>query len=215
MSAVLTIETSTDAASIALAIDSVIVEEQSFASDRRHNSLLFQPLEKILKKYNSPVLSAILVGSGPGSYSGTRVGIAAAQGAAIISGAKAISVPSILATREASEAGKCIAMGDARRGSYWLAEIENGQLSSGPTLTDEKGLDTAISNANKTGIPYFCMEKIRGKEITVSQPSATGIWQAWQSATQETRDSWTAQIPQPIYLKPPHITPSKKKTQFT
>ncbi len=211
MSSILLFETSTDRASIALALDGDVVEELSFTSDRRHNALLFKPLSEIIRKYGSTDFDVVLVGSGPGSYSGTRVGIAAAQGAALIAGCKTVAVPSVLATPEAVSGGACLAVGDARRGSYWLAPIENGELVSGPDLTDVIGLESAVARAEEKGAPVICMERISGKEITVSSPSATGLWHAWQAASPRKRALWAGAIAQPIYLKPPHITPSKKE----
>ncbi|WP_411826555.1 tRNA (adenosine(37)-N6)-threonylcarbamoyltransferase complex dimerization subunit type 1 TsaB [Luteolibacter sp. AS25] len=215
MPALLIIETSTEAASIALAVDGEIIEERSFTSDRRHNSLLFSPLAEIVKIHGSSDFDAVLVGSGPGSYSGTRVGIAAAQGAALVSACKATAIPSILATAEAVSGEKCIALGDARRGSFWLANIEGGHLISGPELLDDIALEATISAAGEKNIPMFCMDKIRGKNTPLSLPTATGLWRAWQNATPKTRALWAGAIPQPIYLKPPHITPGKQKTHLS
>lgn len=208
---VLIIETSTPNASISLASDGRIIAEESFTSDRRHNAALFGPLSRILDLHGSRSFDAIFVGSGPGSYSGTRVGIATAQGAALVAGCKAIAIPSILAVPEALAGEPCLALGDARRGSYWISKIAAGQLLSDPELTDEIGLDSAVRQAEANGTKYFCMEAISGKEIHTAKPSATGLWEAWQNAPAKTRARWAGQIPQPIYLKPPHITPSKKE----
>ncbi len=211
MATVLIIETSTPFASIALANDGKIVCEKSFSSDRRHNAALFGPLGEIVEENGSGSFEVIFVGSGPGSYSGTRVGIAAAQGAALVAGCKAIAIPSILAVPEALTGESCIAVGDARRGSYWIAKISEGQLDTEPELTDEIGFDSAIRQARESETPVFCMEPISGKEIPLARPSAAGLWQAWQTSPPKTRAIWAGKIPQPIYLKPPHITPSKKK----
>ncbi len=207
MPAILILETSTDTASLALAVDGRIVIEKSFTSDRRHNALLFGPLEEIVEEYGSRHFDAVLVGSGPGSYSGTRVGIAAAQGAALISECKAIAIPSILATPSALSRKPCIAVGDARRGSYWIAKINEDNLIEGPSLTDTIGFEVALDRNSSC----FSMEPIRLYPIAVEQPSARGIWQAWENASPLIRALWVAQPPQPIYLAPPHITPSNKK----
>lgn len=212
MRAVLIIETSTEAASVALVVDGRIVAEKGFVSDRRHNALLFRPLAEIVEIHGGGSFDAVLVGSGPGSYSGTRVGIAAAQGAALVAGCKAVSVPSVLAVPEALRGGACMAVGDARRGSFWVAGIGEGQLLDGPNLTDEIGLDSAVEAARGIGTSVFCMDSIRGKDIHLARPTAAGLWQAWQSAPPQTRALWAGKIPQPIYLGPPHITPSKKAT---
>ncbi len=207
MPAILIFETSTDTASLALAVDGQIVIEKSFTSDRRHNALLFGPLAEIVEEYGSRHFDAVLVGSGPGSYSGTRVGIAAAQGAALISNCKTISIPSILGTETALSGKSCIAVGDARRGSYWIAKINDGDLIDGPNLTDSIGFQAAL-DLNPS---CFSMESIRAFDIPLERPSARGIWQVWENASLQTREEWTAKQPQPIYLAPPHITPSKKQ----
>lgn len=211
MRAVLIFETSTDKASIALAVDGKIVTEKSFTSDRRHNALLFGPMAEIIEEYGHRSFDAILVGSGPGSYSGTRVGIAAAQGAALVAGCKAVAIPSILGTEDALSGEPCLAVGDARRGSYWLARIKEHELIEVPSLTDRIGFEHALGNARENDTRYFSMESIRGEEIPQARPTAAGLWHAWQKAPSQVRALWAGAIPQPIYLAPPHITPSKKE----
>lgn len=215
MRAVLIIETSTEAASIALVVDDEVVAERGFVSDRRHNAMLFEPLAEIMEMYGGKSFDAVLVGSGPGSYSGTRVGIATAQGAALVAGCKAVAVPSILAVPEALSEKKCLAVGDARRGLFWYANIDAGCLINGPTLTDGIGLDSVIGLARESEASIFSMDRFRDREIHFALPSATGVWQAWQRATPQNRAIWLGDNPQPIYLSPPHITVSKKATYGT
>lgn len=212
MRAVLIIETSTEAASVALAVDGEIVAEKSFLSDRRHNALLFAPLAEIVGIHGGKPFDAVLVGSGPGSYSGTRVGVAAAQGAALVAGCKAVAVPSILAVPAALSGGKCLAVGDARRGSFWLADIDCGRLSGGPTLTDASGLESAIGLATEAGVRVSSSDRFVGREIPFALPTAGGLWQAWSNATPQDRAIWAGRPPQPIYLAQPHITASRKAT---
>lgn len=212
MHTVLIIETSTEAASIALAVDGEVVVEKGFVSDRRHNALLFGPLAEIMGIHGGKSFDAVLVGSGPGSYSGTRVGIAAAQGAALVAGCDAVAVPSILAVPEALAGGKCLAVGDARRGSFWFANIGAGRLLDGPVLTDAIGLDSAVGLARDSGVSVFSMDRFRDREIPFTLPTASGLWQVWKNATPLDRANWAGRIPQPIYLAPPHITASKKAT---
>lgn len=172
--------------------------------------MLFGPLGEIVSEYGKLTFDAILVGSGPGSYSGTRVGIAAAQGAALVAGCKAVAVPSILATGEALSGKPCLAVGDARRGAFWTARINEHQLQQAPELTDRIGFDQALELAKENELKIFSFETIRDTEIPRSLPSASGLWKAWRSASPNDRAIWAGAIPQPIYLAPPHITASKK-----
>jgi tRNA A37 threonylcarbamoyladenosine modification protein TsaB len=160
----------------------------------------------------------VLVGSGPGSYSGTRVGIAAAQGVAIAMGCPAVAVPSVLAVPSVAEGVRCLAIGDARRGSFWHASINGFDLPEPPTLSDAAELMSVVAEAVADGCAVFSFEEPSrfplGSELVnqIQQefPDASRLWQAWLASSEETRRVWTATIPQPLYLKPPHITPSKR-----
>jgi tRNA threonylcarbamoyl adenosine modification protein YeaZ len=212
----LVIETSTPHASIAL-VEGDIISQRAFQSDRSHNALLFDPLKEMLG--NSGPLDLVLVGSGPGSYSGTRVGIAAAQGVAIAMGCPAIAIPSILAVPAAEHGAKCLAIGDARRGSFWTAFIDGLALLEPPALCDVEELLERMTAAATENAAIFAFEDperfpLPGElksEISLEFPDATRLWHAWQAADDVTRRAWSAEIPQPLYLKPPHITQAKPK----
>jgi tRNA threonylcarbamoyl adenosine modification protein YeaZ len=213
----LVIETSTSHASIALVGPQGVVAQRGFCSDRRHNALLFEPLEELLQGDARKNIGLVLVGSGPGSYSGTRVGIAAAQGVAIALACPALAVPSMLAVPAAAGGAACLAIGDARRGSYWSARVENLRMLDGPVLCDAQGLGAVIATAAAAGVAVFSFEEpcrlplpaeLAGL-VRQEFPDATRLWQAWERTDDETRRQWAAAIPQPLYLKPPHITPAK------
>lgn len=204
----LVIETSTAEASLALVRPDGAVVEKSFLSDRQHNAALFGPLAEILHSIPPEEIGLVLVGSGPGSYSGTRVGIAAAQGVALAAGCPCAAVPSVLATQSA--AGHAIAIGDARRGSWWTAEISRARLVSAPTLCDGAGLS---STRGKAACVFTFEDPSRfpdAEGIIRETPTAARLWQAWLAADDATRSLLLGDIPQPIYLKPPHITPGKR-----
>lgn len=214
----LVLETSTPQASLATLEPDGRLTQRDFTSDRSHNAVLFSPLKELLDSRETPEIGLILVGSGPGSYSGTRIGIAAAQGVAIASGCPAIALPSILAVASAEVGARCLAIGDARRGSYWTAAVGESRLISEPELTDAEGLLEIISTALAEGLPVFSFEEpnrfplpqeIR-EQVRLEFPSASRLWNAWKSAPPETREIWAAASPQPMYLKPPHITPAKR-----
>jgi tRNA threonylcarbamoyl adenosine modification protein YeaZ len=212
----LVIETSTPHASIAWVDETGLIENHSFQSDRHHNALLFDPLAKLLK--NRPSLRIILVGSGPGSYSGTRVGIAAAQGVAIAMNCPAVAVPSILAAPMTAAGAACLAIGDARRGSFWTARIVGRELVEDPGLCVLAELTQRISKAAASGQVVFSFEEAArfplpnelSMLIRTSIPDAGLLWSAWCASDEKTRLNWSAVIPQPLYLKPPHITPARR-----
>ncbi len=214
----LVLETSTSRASIALAGPEGILEQREFSSDRSHNAMLFAPLEDLLDGGVREKIGLVLVGSGPGSYSGTRVGIAAAQGVAIALGCPAVAVPSILAVPSAANGAACLVIGDARRGSYWSAAMTGFQLMDEPLLCDAEGLESLVARAVADCVPVvsfedalrFPLPEELASKVGTEFPDARRLWQAWQGTSGETRHSWSSAIPQPIYLKPPHITPAKR-----
>ena len=214
----LVFETSTPHASLALAGPEGVVERREFRSDRNHNAMLFAPLRELLHGDGHREIGLVLVGSGPGSYSGTRVGIAAAQGVAMALACPAVAVPSILAVPSAENGAACLAIGDARRGSFWSARVENFRLAGEPELCDAKGLAAVVSAAALQGIAVFCFEDPSRfplpeelvRLVKPEFPDATRLWQAWLGTSEENRRKWSREIPQPHYLKPPHITPAKR-----
>ena len=214
----LIIETSTPHASIAVALADGHVGQREFTGDRSHNSALFAPLAELLDSLRPALPGLVIVGSGPGSYSGTRVGIAAAQGVAIAAGCPVVAVPSILAVNSVRDGRAGLAIGDARRDSFWMAEVNGRDSGDAPHLTDLDGLTRALARAIDAGVPIFSFEdpvrfpltvEIRG-QVMLEFPDATRLWQAWNAASAVTRDRWAVVTPEPIYLKPPHITPAKR-----
>jgi tRNA threonylcarbamoyladenosine biosynthesis protein TsaB len=214
----LILETSTPQASLATIEPDGHLEHREFTSDRSHNAVLFSPLKELLEARTEPEIGLVLVGSGPGSYSGTRVGIAAAQGVAIACGCPAVALPSILAVPSAKDGARCLAIGDARRGSYWTAAIHESRLLTEPELADADGLLEIVCAALTDAVPVFSFEDPNRfplpadiqKQVRLEFPNAERLWQAWSAASAETRELWTASSPQPMYLKPPHITPAKR-----
>lgn len=214
----LVIETSTPHGGILLGVGGGILEERKFSSDRSHNADLFGPLNQLLEMPAAAGLARVLVGSGPGSYSGTRVGIAAAQGVAIVRGCPAIAVPSVLAVPAAESLTGCLVVGDARRGAYWTARVRGRKLLAEPLLTDAEGLVAAADAALAEGAALISFEDsgrfplgaAATAAIRQEFPPAAGLFHAWRLADDETRAAWSAEIPQPMYLKPPHITAAKR-----
>ncbi len=82
MPLILNIDTAVQLASVCLAEGGTILETYISSSERESSSWLHLAIEEILKKNGrSPgQLAAIAISAGPGSYTGLRVGMAAAKG---------------------------------------------------------------------------------------------------------------------------------------
>jgi tRNA threonylcarbamoyladenosine biosynthesis protein TsaB len=214
-SLILVLETSAPKASLVLAGPDGVRAEREFCSDRSHNAVLFGPLGEVLREVSLGEIGLVLVGSGPGSYSGTRVGIAAAQGVALAAGCPVVAVPSILAAPSAAEGASCRVVGDARRGSFWISRVKNNGVALAPELTNEDGLRRFLSEAGGEPVVTFEAGARNGfpadLDIARETPAARLLWEAWQKADAAERERWAAEAPQPLYLRPPHITEAKRK----
>ncbi len=82
MALILNIDTSTGAASICLAKDGEMLQLAENPEQKDHASWLHPAIEKMLRETGHGLsdLQAVAVVSGPGSYTGLRVGMAAAKG---------------------------------------------------------------------------------------------------------------------------------------
>ncbi|BCX47964.1 tRNA threonylcarbamoyl adenosine modification protein YeaZ [Haloferula helveola] len=204
MASLLAIESSTPRASLVLWRDGEVVFEGGFESDRHHNALLFAPLRQAIEILGESRLDEVIVGTGPGSYSGTRVGIAAGQGVGLVHDCPVVGLSSLLALGFAEGT----VVGDARRGSGWWAEIGDGlpdpQLAEAAELPGlVPGEVFALEDLGKLGLPPEI-------EVRPAQPTARRLVEAWLALDEPTRAPLRAEPPQPAYLRPPHITEAKK-----
>ncbi len=97
MPVILSIESSTSACSVALSGDGKVLFEQFSAQGTSHASLLGTYVDKALAFAEEKGLSldAVAVSSGPGSYTGLRIGVSMAKGIAYARQIPLIGVPSL------------------------------------------------------------------------------------------------------------------------
>jgi tRNA threonylcarbamoyladenosine biosynthesis protein TsaB len=208
---ILVLETSTPQGSIgSFSVNKHIWVDHEFTSARMHDVELFSPLQKLLKNISIGEISLIIVGTGPGSYGGVRVAIAAAIGLAIVHDCPIVGLPSILGTSIARAGKKCLALGDARRGDWWWSEINHGKMISHPQMGNRDIFETITSDQNSVLFSLENPERLNLEEkVHHETPTAKNLFDGWMQLNESEKNEFLQQPPQPVYLKPPHITMAK------
>ena len=217
MSIILSIETSIPEASVALTIDGEITAKQEFESHRQQNKLLFPALESVISSLpQNKTPDLIIVGTGPGSYSGSRISIAAAQGLALAYSCPVVGLCSFLGTHTMEEYPTAFAIGDARRDTYFIAEIQqnNPEFKSGqPELISLDNLCDKLSHIDTSETPVFTFEKelpvTHVSDYLLEKSHAALLTKAWLNLSQESQQKLLSTPPQPAYLRAPFITKAK------
>ena len=93
----LALDTSTEWASVALYDGRDVLAEETWHAQRRHGDELFPTIERLLARTRITLASIdkVAVATGPGSFTGLRVAIAAAQGIARGAGAAMVGVSTL------------------------------------------------------------------------------------------------------------------------
>lgn len=213
MMEIIAIETSNPHASVAVVRDAKVVFERRFISERSHNAQLFAPLAEALE-FCEHHLRAIVVGIGPGSYTGARIGIAAAQGIALSRRVPVIGLPSVLAPDVITASQDFIVCGDARRGKFFIACIRDGMLQGEIALHD--GDEFTKLHAQETAMPWFSFDAKAPLDltgITLTAPSASRLASIASAMPDETIWTLEQQPLEPHYLAAPFVTKAKERSK--
>lgn len=200
---ILAIETSVPRASLCLQKGDVVVCQSEWEAERNHDAHLFPALSEALDALGNDSLDYVLVGSGPGSYGGVRVALAAAVGITTVTGARLVAVES---WAQLAEPSACI-VADARRGG-WTVRFPDGQINV--LSPDElQALDAVVLSTEPIGkLSHLNLSRLK-KEALI--PTAIGLVSTWLSSSDSERESMLARPAEPIYVRPPHITESVRK----
>ncbi|MGY8686639.1 MAG: tRNA (adenosine(37)-N6)-threonylcarbamoyltransferase complex dimerization subunit type 1 TsaB, partial [Verrucomicrobiales bacterium] len=147
----LALETSTPQGSLALFEGDSLVEERTFQAVRGHNSKIFASLRDLLELLEGKNLTRVVVGTGPGSYAGVRISISIADALALSHDAALIGCSSLIAAEGVSETERCWLVGDARRHTWYRAEIQDGKLSGPIIVEDREAWERAVCQALEEG----------------------------------------------------------------
>ncbi len=189
----LAFDTSSSTGSIALGNEEVVVQSIEFKGPQRHSAALFPALARLgLPRLK---LRRIIVGLGPGSFSGIRVSLAAAHGIALVQGVPVVGICSAWSVAwQHKEATRLGVFADAKRREAFCTVFCRGELERETYL-----------------IPMADIEEHAGKfTLAVSAEPLPGIPTRVYPRAQdllalpESLSGWVTEQPlEPIYLREP------------
>jgi tRNA threonylcarbamoyladenosine biosynthesis protein TsaB len=126
---ILSIDTTSEFGSIALTEANVVVEEIALHAPEGFGHVLFGYIEELLDRNGTTVhqMECFAGAAGPGSFTGVRVGLAAAKGLAEATGKRMVAVSNLRALASFGTAPLRATVIDARRGEIYGA-VYNSRL---------------------------------------------------------------------------------------
>ena len=209
MRIVLAIELSTSRGQIALARGDEVLFEETFTSERSHNSRLYAPLGRALREAGTG-LGLIVVGTGPGSYTGVRIGIASAQGIALARSVPVIGWPSVGAPEEVDETSFFV-VGDARRGGFYVFDFPEKIPPQAPLLLTEP--DFRRWHLERGPGRVICFDPViplRLADIELCHPSALKLARIGSSLAEADLARLASRPLEPLYVREAFITKAKR-----
>ncbi|MEW5721659.1 MAG: tRNA (adenosine(37)-N6)-threonylcarbamoyltransferase complex dimerization subunit type 1 TsaB [Thermodesulfobacteriota bacterium] len=228
---ILALDTATPALTLAVLEDDRVLAESNQFPGRTHSRVLVPEMDRGLRVLDlTPAdLDLIAVGIGPGSFTGLRIGLAAAKGLAWAAAKPLIGVPTLdaLARAVAPEPGWICPLLNARRGQVFAALYRPGPKGNWERQTEYgafSAADLAVLVREKT---MFFGEGVRtaGRELSarlgplyLRGPEENDFPRATQTA-RVARELYLAGaetdpgLVVPLYIRPPDIREPKERAK--
>jgi tRNA threonylcarbamoyladenosine biosynthesis protein TsaB len=187
-------------------------------TDHGHATMLMPMIERAMAKAGCDYadLARIAVAVGPGSFTGIRVGLAAALGLSLASGIPAVGISSFLTvadvdTRERQDR-RLFALLDSRREEPFLVELDAElRFVQPPSVVTAETLDEILALARPLMLAGDApamgrYAKQGGIRLIQRAPDAMSV--AILAADPERRFDLP---PKPVYVRPPDVTMPKSK----
>jgi len=214
---ILALESGGRACSAALWRAGSILAEECVPTDHGHATLLIPMIERVMAaggcRYQA--LSRIAVAAGPGSFTGLRVGLAAALGLALASGVPAVGISSFQAVAAAIAPAlrgrrRLFVLLDSRRDQPFFAELDPDlAFVAPPSVVDIKSALSTITGAGDailTGdVPMLGSLELP-KSVTAIRQMPRAVSVAVLAAEPAHRFDLP---PKPVYLRAPDVTMPK------
>lgn len=183
---ILAIECATKAASVALLSDEVTAGEIYLGAGRHHAETVLQSLDALLQLAGKKIRDVDLLActTGPGSFTGVRIGIATAKGLALAAGKPIIAVSTLeaLAMNLSFSARLIAPLLDARKNQVYagLYRIKEDGLP-GALADDYLGdMDAALQRIPKENVDFIGDGALKHRQAILECNPAAGFFDAWK-----------------------------------
>lgn len=210
----LAIDTASEACAVAL-IDGDRFLVRSEIVGRGHAELLIGQIEAVLGEagLKAADLDRIAVTVGPGSFTGLRVGIAAARGLALATGKTAVGLSTLAVHAEAARAiagdRAVFALVDAGRGEVYGAlyaadgsEMSAAEAASGQIFASRVGADVVLAGSGAdivvAALPMDVVPLVAHRDKSVDMAALCRLGARVEAGSHP---------PRPLYVRPPDAKP--------
>jgi tRNA threonylcarbamoyladenosine biosynthesis protein TsaB len=177
---ILSLDTTTRTSSCAVTRDGAVVREQAGDPTQSHGTRLPGDLMALLVEagLTLPQIDAFAVATGPGSFTGLRIGIATMQGLAFATGKPLAGVSAFDALAAIAAAPLVATWIDAWRGEVYGALYEHGREVAAPVVARPAELLASIGPrptlfiGDGAGTWRALIEQTAGAHATIPEPAA-------------------------------------------
>lgn len=184
MACILGIETSTDVCSVALSVDHHVIWNEEDHEGPNHAVKLGVFVDQALSylDHDGLVLDTVAVSSGPGSYTGLRIGVSMAKGVCVGRDAQLVSIPTLellcvpvlLGEMTPEEDALLCPMIDARRMEVYAQIYDRALKEVRPLQADIVDADTYKEYLDRGPVYFFGNGASKCKEV-ITHPNARFI----------------------------------------
>lgn len=171
MPLILNIETSSPVCSVCIAHDGKMLGYRETTEANSHARLLTTMIDELLSehKISYQQLEAVAVSSGPGSYTGLRIGVSVAKGLCYSLDIPLLAVPTLQSMAENMRLSTNYSLSyyltlmDAKRMDAFVSIFDNNgkEVLSAKAVTLDQDFVNEISSFTKIGIGGNCLEKCK------------------------------------------------------
>lgn len=184
MACILAIETSTDVCSVALCVDHHVIWNEEDHEGPNHAVKLGVFVDQALSylDHDGLILDTVAVSSGPGSYTGLRIGVSMAKGVCVGRDAQLVSIPTmellcvpvLLGEMTPEENALLCPMLDARRMEVYAQVFDRALKEVRPLQADIVDADTYREYLDRGPVYFFGNGAAKCKKV-ITHPNARFI----------------------------------------